>query len=509
MRYGRIVLLAFSLLALVFPGLSQAGKTLVVGIDADALTLDPGNFRHRETETILRNMFDALVTRTPDMEIVPELAVSWERVSDTEWIFYLRDGVTWHDGTPFTAEDVVFTVERTVKEGRISGRTSPRKGLLDPVTDAVALDRLTVKLITAVPYPALIAFLPHHLIVPKHYVEAVGDEFFAENPIGTGPFKFVRWDKGVQIVMERYENYYGGSPAIPPVGPAKLDRVIFRVLPETSTRVAALKAGEIHIATRIPVDLISEIEADPNLRVMAVRGTRSAFLEMNVTRPPFNDLRVRRAMAHAINVDAIIEHVLGGLATPIPSIMSPDSPFYKDLPRYPYDPARARALLVEAGYTQGFSITVDCTAPFKDVALVIAEMLRDVGIEAKVQVWDWGTLLPKLLNRERDCWVTDWGNATLDPMDIMIPKLKTGERGNYSGYSSPLLDGLLYFAEYIARTHESRLAAYHIAQELIAHDLPFVPLWVAQEIYGVSRRVVGWRPSPDSRINLHRADLLG
>lgn len=123
----------------------------MVGIDADALTLDPGNFRHRETETILRNMFDALVTRTPAMEIVPELAVSWERISDTEWIFYLRDGVTWHDGTPFTAEDVVFTVERTVKEGRISGRTSPRKGLLDPVTDAVALDRLTVKLITAVP----------------------------------------------------------------------------------------------------------------------------------------------------------------------------------------------------------------------------------------------------------------------------------------------------------------------------------------------------------------------
>ena len=138
---------------------------------------------------------------------------------------------------------------------------------MDPVADAVALDRLTVKLITAMPYPALIAFLPHHLIVPKHDVEAVGDEFFAENLIGTGPFKFVRRDKGVQIVMERYDNYYGGSPAIPPMGPAKLDRLIFRVLPETSTRVAALKAGEIHIATHIPRT------GFPRLRPIRTRGS--------------------------------------------------------------------------------------------------------------------------------------------------------------------------------------------------------------------------------------------
>jgi len=186
-----------------FPGLSQAGKTLVVGIDADALTLDPGNFRHRETEAILRNMFDALVTRTPEMEIVPELAVSWERVSDTEWIFYLRDGGTWHDGTPFTAADV----ERTVKEGRTTpqgpfGFCGRRGGPGSPHGEAH--HRRALPCLHRVSPPS-----SHHLIVPKHDVEAVGDEFFAENPIGTGPFKFVRWDKGVPIVMERYDNYYG------------------------------------------------------------------------------------------------------------------------------------------------------------------------------------------------------------------------------------------------------------------------------------------------------------
>ncbi|MBC7092788.1 ABC transporter substrate-binding protein [Candidatus Bipolaricaulota bacterium] len=490
-------------------GLAQGARTLIVGIEADVMTLDPGNHRDRTTQNVIRNMFDGLVTRTPTMEVVPELAVSWERVSDTEWVFYLRDGVTWHDGAPFTAEDVKFTVDRTVKEGMIGGRTSPRKSLLDPVIGAEVVDQLTVKIVTAVPFPALLAFLPFHEIVPKHYVETVGDAYFAEHPIGTGPFRFVRWDKGVQVVMERYDGYYGGSPDIPPVGPAKVDRVIFRVLPETSTRIAALRAGDIHIATRIPVDLIPEIEADPNLLAMSVRGTRSTFLEMNVTQPPFDDIRVRQAMNYAIDVDQIIEHVLAGLATPIPSLMSPDSPYFKDLKPYGYDPEKAKALLAEAGYGGGFSVTIDCEDYLKDVALVCAQMLREVGIDARVQVWERGILQAKLLNRERAMWLGDWGNATLDPMDIMIPKLRTGERGNYTGYSSCLYDGLMHFAERIARDPESRNAAYQVAQELIYHEAPMVFLYVAQESYGVSRRVIGWQPSPDSRINLHDVDLAG
>jgi peptide/nickel transport system substrate-binding protein len=502
-----LLLFAITLAASVV-GSGQASKTLVVGIEADAMTMDPGNFRHRETETILRNMFDGLVTRTPEGRIVPELAVSWERLSDREWVFHLRDGVTWHDGTPFTAEDVVFTVERTVKEGRIGGLTSPRKSLLDPVTDAVAIAPLTVKLITSVPFAALPSFLPHTLIVPKHYVEAVGDAEFGQRPIGTGPFRFVRWDRGQQVVMERYDGYYGGSPDLPPVGPAKLDRVIFRILPETSTRIAALRAGEIHIATRIPVDLIAEVDADPNLAVMSVRGTRSTFLEMNVNMAPFDDVRVRRAINYAIDVDTIIKFILDGLATPIPTIMSPDSPFYAPIPPYGYDPAKAKALLARAGYENGFSVTIDTQAHFQDVALVIAEMLRDVGIDAKVQVWEWGVLQAELLAGTRMMHLGDWGNSTLEPNDIMIPKLVTGERGNFSGYSSRVLEALIDLAERVTVDPEVRRVAYHIAQQVIYDDAPMAFLWVAQESYGVNARVVGWKPSPDSRINLHDVDLI-
>lgn len=506
---SRVLALAVTLvLGISFFGFAQE-KTLVVAIEHDIMTLDPGNHRDRETETVIRNMFDGLVTRTPDMEIVPELAVSWERPSPNEWVFHLRDGVTWHDGVPFTADDVKFTIDRTVKEGMIAGQTSPRKGLLGPVTGAEVIDRLTVKIITSTPWPALISFLPFHEMVPKHYVEEVGDEYFAEHPVGTGPFKFVRWDKGVQVVMERYEDYYGGSPDIPPVGPAKVDRVIFRIIPETSTRIAALRAGEVHIATRIPVDLIPEIEADPSLQVMAVRGTRSTFIEMNVTKPPFDNVLVRRAMNYAIDVDKIVELVLAGLATPIPSLLSPDSPFYKPLEPYGYDPERARALLAEAGYPDGFELTIDCEDYLKDVAVVVAQMLRQVGIDAKVQVWEWGVLKPKLLAHERAMWITDWGNGSLDPTGIMHPKLVTRQRGNYSGYSSCLYDGLFEFANNVTLDPESRKEAFHIAQEVIYYDAPMVFLYVAQEVYGVSRRVVNWRPSPDSRINLHDVDLMG
>lgn len=308
--------------------------------------------------------------------------------------------------------------------------------------------------------------------------------------------------------MERYDGYYGGSPELPPVGPAKVDRVIFCVLPETSTRIAALRAGDIHIATRIPVDLIPDIKANPNLTVMSVRGTRSAFLEMNVNQPPFDDVRVRRAINYAVDVDQIIRYIFNGLDTPIPTIMSPDSPFYNPLEPYGDDPQRARELLAAAGYAGGFSVTIDTQAHFKEVALVIADMLRDVGIDAKVQVWEWGVLQAELLAGRRTMHLGDWGNSTLEPNDIIIPKLVTGERGNFSGYSSRVLESLIDLAERGTVDPEVRRRAYQIAQQVIYDDAPMAFLWVAQESYGVSRRVVGWEPTPDSRINPHDVDLI-
>jgi len=479
-----------------------ASNTLVVALNQDAVTLDPGNHRDRVTETVIRNMYDGLLTRTTGMELEAELAESWEQISTTEWIFHIRQGVKWHDGEPFTAEDVKFTIDRLVKEAMINGKTSPRKSLLGSVSGAELIDTYAVKLILDAPMPHLLAFLPFQEMVAKHYVEEVGDDYLADNPMGTGPFKFVRWDKGSQIVMERFEDYYGGAPAIPPVGPAQVDTVIFKVIPETSSRIAALQAGEVDIIVQVPPDLMGQIEADSNSDLAMCNGTRSYFLGMNVNQPPFDDTRVRQAMNYAINMDQVVEVMYSGLATRIPTILSPNAIGYADLEPYPYDPAKAKELLEQAGYPDGFSVVIDAEDFIRDVAEAYAQMLREVGIDASVQIWDWGVLGPELVAGKRAMWLQDWGNGSMDPMGIFIPKLGTGERGNYTGYSNKVLD-LLFSLSTITLDSQERIDCFIEGQKIVYEECPMVWGYVDQEIYGKSKRVQNWVPSPDGRINLH------
>ncbi|MDH4179729.1 MAG: ABC transporter substrate-binding protein, partial [Armatimonadota bacterium] len=187
---------------------------LPVGLDADVQTLDPAMHRSRTVEAVVRNICDGLVARDAEMRYVPQLAESWEVEGDTRWVFTLRKGVTFHDGSPFTANDVKFTIDRII--GAIPDlQPSPRKDLLGPVLGAEVIDEHTVAIVTEGPYPILHKKLVFQEICPKRYFEEVGPDEFARNPIGTGPFRLVEWVPGERIVMERYEDYYGGSPDIP------------------------------------------------------------------------------------------------------------------------------------------------------------------------------------------------------------------------------------------------------------------------------------------------------
>jgi len=479
-----------------------AGDTIIIGIHQDAVTLDPGNHRDRTAETIIRNMYDGLVTRTTDMVVVPQLAESWEVVSPTEWVFHLRKGVKWHDGGSFTAEDVKFTIDRLVKEGMINGITSPRKSLLGTVNGAEIIDTYTVKLTLDAPMGHLLAFLPFQEIVAKHYVEKVGDDYLAEHPMGTGPFKFVRWDKGTQVVMERFDDYYGGSPDIPPVGPARVKTVIFKVIPETSSRISALLAGEVDIITKVPTDLMGQIEASSNATIATCNGTRSYFVGMNCANGVFADKKVRQAMNYAIDMQKIVDTFYSGLGVVIPTILSPNAFGYADLSPYAYDPKKAKEMLAEAGYPNGFSVVIDTEDFIKDVAQAYAQMLREVGINASVQVWEWSILKPELLASKRQMWLADWGNGSMDPQGLFVPKLGTGARGNYTGYSNKTLD-LLFSLSQITSNLTERAECFIQGQKIVYEDCPMIWGYVTKEVYGVSRRVQNWTPSPDSRINLH------
>ncbi|MEJ1161928.1 ABC transporter substrate-binding protein [Prosthecomicrobium sp. N25] len=489
-------------------GLSAA--ELRVGFSQDAQTLDPANHRNRENETILRNMCDGLLTRDPAMKVVPEIADSFRQVDPLTWEFKIRDGLKFHSGTPLTSADVAFTFNRIVKDKAMSGQTSPRKSLLGPVEDVEAVDTRTVRFKMSAPWPILPAMLPFQEVVSKAFVEKQGDAALATKVDCVGPFKLVEWRRGDAVIMERDPGYYGGSPAIPPVGPAKVDRAIFKIIPENASRVAALLAGEVDIINELPASAIRQVEASERAKVMAVNGTRTFFMAINLAKKPFDDVRVRKALNHAVDRRLIIDKILEGRATPLNGVMSPDAfAFNKDLPEYRYDPDAAKKLLAEAGVAN-LELTIDTTGAFKPTAEAIAALMARAGIKANVQVWE-GAVLSPMWNaadkrKDRDLYLTSWGNGALDPSDIMVPTLRSGGRGNAAGYANAKVDQLLDAAE-TEVDQVKRETMYKEAQAQVNADVPWVFLWLPQDLYGVSKRLKGWQPSADSRINLHDASV--
>ncbi len=490
------------------PGIASE---LRVGFSQDGQTLDPANHRNRETETILRNMCDGLLTRDASMKVVPEIAESYRQVDPQTWEFKIRDGVRFHSGTPLTATDVKFTFDRLTKESALGGQTSPRKSLLGPLAGVDVVDARTVRFRLSAPWAILPAMLPFQELVSKDFVEKNGDAALATKEDCAGPFKLVEWRRGDAVIMERDPNYYGGATDIPPVGPAKVDRVIFKIIPENASRVAALLAGEVDIVNELPASAIKQVEASDRAKVMSVNGTRTFFLSINGAKKPFDDIRVRKALNHAVDRKLIIDKILAGRATPLNGVMSPDAfGFAADLPEYAYDPALAKKLLADAGHPNGLELTIDTTAAFKPTAEAIAAIMARSGIKANVQIWEGAVLSPMWAaadkRKDRDLYLASWGNGALDPADIMVPTLKTGGRGNSAGYSNAEVDKLLDAAETEVDQAE-RADMYRKAQKQVNADAPWVFLWLPQDLYGVSKRLKGWQPSADSRINLHDASV--
>lgn len=482
-----------------------------VGFTQDALTLDPGNHRSRETETIIRQMYDGLFTRNSRMEVVPELVDTWQQIDPLTYEFTIHRGVRFHSGDELTAEDIKFTFDRLSRENAMGGQTSPRQSLLGPLSEVRVTGPYTVRFVLREPWPILTAMLPFQEVVSRAFVERVGTEGMATQANGTGAFRLVEWRRGDSLILERFNDYFGGARSIPPVGPARVDRVIVRVIPENAARVAALLSGSVELINELPASAIRQVEANPNTRVARVNGTRTFFIAFNNARPPFNDSRVRRALNHAIDRNLIIQRILAGAAVPLNGVMSPDAfAFNRDLPEFRYDPELARRLLAEAGHANGFEATIDTQSAYREISEAIASMLNRVGLRIRVQVWEGSVLTPIWQNaerrRERDMFFTSWGNGALDPSDIMVPTLRTNGRGNSAGYSNAEVDRLLDGAETEVDTNKRR-DMYMRAQLLVNQDAPWLFLWLPQDLYGVSRRLEGWEPNADSRINLQRATL--
>jgi peptide/nickel transport system substrate-binding protein len=497
---------------------------LVVGLAQSPVSLDPADHRSRESETVIRNMFDGLVTRDTTSGVHMELAEEMNWVDDTTLEVKLRQGVKFHDGTDMTADDVVYTFDRVIQENAIDypePHTSPRKGLIAPLESVEKVDDSTIQMHFSGVWPPAMQLLVHQQIVPQHVLEEVGTQGFIEKPIGTGPFKFVSGQLDDQIVMERFDDFWGGAPDLEPVGPACVQQAIFRVIPEASTRVAALLAGEVDIIQAVPAELIDTLSQTPGIQVKTAAGTQPKWMELNVTQPPFDDVNVRQALNYAVDKDLIIEAIYGGRAVALPGPLSPYNNFVnKSLTPYPYDPDKALSLLAEAGWTdsdgdglldkegQPLAFTIDTLEEWRPLAEGVAGMLRELGLDAGVRFWEYSVVRDQLLACERQAYLDDWGDSAFDPVGHFEAKWATfaeGEpygRGNFSCYSNAQVDELTKAGETEADPAK-RQEIYDEAQQLVYDDAPAVFLILPDEAEAASDRVQNWEPAADSRINLH------
>ena len=330
----------------VYPVGVKNGDSLVVAMRTDSIgTFDPAIPPTRDTETVLRNIFDALVGHTLDGKVVPQLATSWREVGPAVYDFTLRGGVKFQNGDPLTADDVVFTFQRVLTPGMITSGSVPRKDLLGPLLRVQKLDETHVRFVYGAAFPEvlLLQALVHFQVVPQKYVQQVGEAGFVAKPIGAGAFQYTRGAVNADIVLTRFDGYWAG--------PAKLRQVVFRMMPEPSTRVAALLSGEVQIIQEVPPDLVDRLKANPNVLVKTAAGTRSYQIELDNAAAPFSDVRVRAALNYAINWDPILRDIYRGYAQRLATGFLPSGFGYDpSLKPYPYDMGKAKELLQQAGY---------------------------------------------------------------------------------------------------------------------------------------------------------------
>ena len=468
-----------------------SSDVLVIDLVNEPATLDPHKQWNPDSYYVYRNIYDNLVTRNTAGEIVPQIATSWKVIDDTTVEFKIRTDVKFHDGTPLTAEDVVFSIKRiTDPEFK-----SPQLGQFNSIVDAIATAPDTVVVKTGKPYPPLLAQLVKLSIVSKAYTERVGDEELNLKPMGSGPFKFVEWQKGVKVVLEANNEYWRGKPPFA--------RAEFRAVKDAATRIADLRTGKADLVVALNSDNAAEIEGSSKLKVLSAPTERVAYLMMNTQFGPLTDVKLRRAVAYGLDRQLIIDALLGGYARKIDVLLTPAHFGYVEgVKTYPYDPEKARALVAEAGYPDGVSVEL-VTAPVFDQRIVqaIQQQLSKVGITVEISMSDMSTFLKRRRADPEgfgDMVFGRWSCACQDADGVLYAMFHSDSV--WSKYANPELDKHLEAAR-SAMDPQVRLKHYRLAHEIIADQVPSIPLYQAAAIYG-ARKELQWTATANESLFL-------
>jgi peptide/nickel transport system substrate-binding protein len=474
-------------------GAPAAGEGIVVAMPADATALDPHRTNDGPSFLVINQIYETLLVRSA-RGLEPRLAVSWKPTGDRTWEFKLRRGVKFHDGTPFGAEAVRFTFERFVNP-QSRARAFFVLSMVEGVR-VIADD--TVQITTRFPFAALLNHLTHPAtsIVSPAAVGRFGAEF-ARNPVGTGPFKFESWIARDRITLVRNDDYWGGPPQIA--------RVVMRPIPEASTQIVELESGGVDVVFNMPADAVPRLERNPRVTVYKEPSFSANYIGFHLERPPFNDVRARRAVGHAVRVAGLISFFLKDLALPANGPLAPvvfgANP---DLPGYEYDLDRAKALLAEAGVRPGARarLVVFESAEWRRIAQAIQASLQPVGIQVEVDVVEFGTWLSRLERGDFDLYGMRWGTVTLDADYTLYSLFHSSQipNPNYSRYRNPEVDRLLEEGRATA-DQGRRERLYRRAQALIVRDAPMIFLYYPLSTYAVRSELRG-TTSPFSWINL-------
>ncbi len=478
--------------ALVLPGPAFAqdipSDVLVVGQIAEPASLDPGVSTASNDFRILVNIYEGLVRYMPGtLEVEPALATDWTISDDgLTYTFNLREGVTFHDGTPFDAEAVKFNFDRLLDEEHPAADTGPfpLAFFFSAIDRVEVVDPMTVRIVLSEPFAPFLSNLayPTGLIVSPAAVMERGQEF-GRNPAGTGPFRFAAWEAGRQVTIERHDAYWGD--------PAELQAVVFRPITDANTRAAEMLSGGLDVMVEVPPDALSQFRDSEDFEVYEQTGPHLWFVILNTRSGPLADKRVRQAVNYAIDKDAIANDILQGTATPAKGVIAPAFGWAHDpsLEGYPHDPEKARELLAEAG-AEGASLTFYVaeggSGMLDPVAMgtAIQADLEEVGLDVEIETYEWNTFLANVnpgLEGKADMAEMAW--MTNDPDTLPFLTLRTEampESGGFNSgyYSNPEVDRLL---EEARRTtdQQRRAELYREAERIIVEDAPwaFVAHW--------------------------------
>lgn len=382
--------------------MAEEPSKLVVVQNAEVRFMDPTLRPTTSDAHVIVNIYNGLVERNQDMELVPGLATSWDLVDDTTWEFKLREGVNFHNGEPFNADTVVAWFERLQTVSDRIPEYNSSIAHMGSVDNVEKVDEYTVHFNTSIPDPVLPARLSSYflLVPPTEFIKNNGDRALIEHGVGTGPYRFVEWVKDDHLTLEANPDYWGEQPAI--------ERIEFRPVPEPSSRVAALQAGEAHIADAIPPAVTSQVEQDPELDIRSVpEATRTYWMYIDTSRGgPLANQQVRQALNYAVDKETIIEEILSGQAEPTASIVTFQSFGYCDVEEYEYNPERARELLAEAGYADGFDLKINYSPGHyladQEIVQAIGNYLSEVGINVEYVPHEWANFLSLVREREME-----------------------------------------------------------------------------------------------------------